>query len=44
MNNSLTSLAMFGLWGAAVIALPGFALFRWHAGYEDLHADEVGPA
>ena len=25
MNNSLTSLAVFGLLGAAVIALPGFA-------------------
>ena len=25
MNNSLTSLAIFGLLGAAVIALPGFA-------------------
>lgn len=25
MNNSLTSLAVFGLLGAAVITLPGFA-------------------
>jgi hypothetical protein len=25
MNNSLTSLAVFGLLGAAVVALPGFA-------------------